>query len=263
MKQQAALKIFYTNCKCFTEKDLFEKGLSLVNETRRKKVLACKQEADRCRSLAAGLLVRYACGQIGYDYDAMHFSEGRNHKPLAENMHFNLSHSGDFAAIVIGDAEAGIDIECLLYRFGGARGKERFFGVLERCFTEEELAQVMRVSEAEEAEVPQQEMSTCEAKEACSSGNAQRHDGKQQVVAGRLWLGEEAYMLATEIWTRKESYAKSSGIGLGLDFSKISVLDEPGFTSYRMADGYVISTYSDAGGLVEFPVCVRAQEMVR
>jgi len=222
MKQQAALKIYYTNCKCFTEKDLFEKGLSLVNEKRKKKVLACKQEADRCRSLAAGLLVRYACGQLGYDYDAMHFSEGRKHKPLAKDMYFNLSHSGDFAAIVIGDAEAGIDIECLLHRFGGARGKERFFGVMERCFTEAERAQVMRVSEA-----------------------------------------EEAYMLATEIWTRKESYAKASGVGLGLDFSEISVLDEPGFTSYRMADGYVISTYSDAGCPVEFPVCVRAQEMVR
>lgn len=222
MKQQAALRIYYTNCKCFTEKDLFEKGLSLVNETRRKKVLACKQEADRCRSLAAGLLVRYACGQLGYDYDAMYFSEGKNHKPLAKSMHFNLSHSGDFAAIVIGDAEAGIDIECLLHRFEGARGKERFFGVMERCFTEAERSQVMRVSEA-----------------------------------------EEAYMLATEIWTRKESYAKASGAGLGLDFFKISVLDEPGFTSYRMADGYVISTYSDAGCPVEFPVCVRAQEMVR
>ena len=222
MKQQAALKIYYTNCKCFTEKDLFEKGLSLVNETRRKKVLACKQEADRCRSLAAGLLVHYACGQLGYDYGAMHFSEGKNHKPLAKNMYFNLSHTGNFAAIVIGDAEAGIDIECLLHRFEGARGKERFWGVMERCFTEAERAQVMRVSEA-----------------------------------------EEAYMLATEIWTRKESYAKASGIGLGLDFSEISVLDEPGFTSYRMADGYVISTYSDAGYPFEFPVCVRAQEMVR
>lgn len=222
MKQQAALRIYYTNCKCFTEKDLFEKGLSLVNETRRKKVLACKQEADRCRSLAAGLLVRYACGQLGYDYDAMYFSEGKNHKPLAKSMHFNLSHSGDFAAIVIGAAEAGIDIECLLHRFEGARGKERFFGVMERCFTEAERSQVMRVSEA-----------------------------------------EEAYMLATEIWTRKESYAKASGAGLGLDFFKISVLDEPGFTSYRMADVYVISTYSDAGCPVEFPVCVRAQEMVR
>ncbi len=263
MEQQAALKIYYTNCKCFTEKDLFEKGLSLVNEVRRKKVLACRKEADRCRSLAAGLLVRYACGQLGYDYDVMHFSEGKNHKPLAENMHFNLSHSGDFAAIVAGEAEAGIDIECLLHRFEGRRGQERFFGVMERCFTEAERAQMMRVSEAEGAEMTQQEMSICEAEEACASGNTQRHDGKLQVEADRLWLSEDAYMLATEIWTRKESYAKASGVGLGMDFSRISVLDEPGFTSYRMADGYVISTYSDAGCPVEFPVCVRAQEMVR
>lgn len=222
MEQQAALKIYYTNCKCFTEKDLFEKGLSLVHETRRKKVLACKKEADRCRSLAAGLLVRYACGQLGYDYDTMYFSEGKNHKPLAKNMHFNLSHSGDFAAIVTGDAEAGIDIECLLHRFGGARGKERFFGVMERCFTEAERAQVTLESET-----------------------------------------AEAYMLATEIWTRKESYAKACGAGLGMDFSRLPVLDKPGFASYRMADGYVISTYSDAGCPVEFPVCVRPQEMVR
>ena len=73
----------------------------------------------------------------------------------------------------------------------------------------------------------------------------------------------EAYMLATEIWTRKESYAKACGAGLGMDFSRIPVLDKPGFASYRMADGYVISTYSDAGCPVEFPVCVRPQEMVR
>lgn len=140
-------KIFYTKVNALEEKDLFEKGLSLVNEDRKSKVLACKMEADQRRSLAAGLLIRYACEKLGYSYPDMIFYKEAGGRPYVEEFMFNVSHSGNIAAIIAGDMPAGIDVEWS-GRFDGQRGEKRLHSIMEKIFDDEEKKKCVSKKEA-------------------------------------------------------------------------------------------------------------------
>jgi 4'-phosphopantetheinyl transferase len=95
---------------------VFEKKLKLVRPERRKKVLAHRAKDDRCRSLAAGLLLSEALADSGISYMEAGFSLGKNGKPYlldSGNIHFCLSHAGEFAVCILCDREVGADIEVL------------------------------------------------------------------------------------------------------------------------------------------------------
>lgn len=82
--------------------------------TRWEKVNKIKKEEDRLRSLAAGILLSYGLRENGIDLDACQLIMGTHGKPQVagcEGLHFNLSHTGNYAVAVFSDAPAGIDIE--------------------------------------------------------------------------------------------------------------------------------------------------------
>lgn len=169
----------------------------LVNEQRREKVLCCKQTADRIRTLAAGLLIRYGLEQKGIAYEDADFALDRFGKPYllsAPKLHFNVSHSGEYAACAISHQEIGIDMEGISERFEGEKGKKRMDRVADRIFSDREKCYLERCSEGERAEV------------------------------------------FVKLWTRKECYAKAYGEGIRMDFSKIDTLKEDHFFSRRIGD---------------------------
>jgi 4'-phosphopantetheinyl transferase len=220
-----ALEIYYVNIKELSGGELFEKGLSLVNGERQKKVSACKNPDDRCRSLAAGLLIRYACMERGLDYDALQFFRSDSGKPSVDGMHFNVSHSGDYAAIAAGTSPVGIDVERLTDRFHGKKGQDRLRGIVKKTFDAEETQEF------------------------------------EQRFAGEL-LSEQALLFAATVWTRKESYAKECGKGLSMDFSGIHTLCTDGFSSWELPGGYTLSVYTRSGEDVRIPVCVPLERLV-
>ena len=72
------------------------------------------------RSLGAGLLLQKALCDFGIDEKKAVFETNRNGKPYIlhgaqdvglKTIHFNLSHSGDYAMCVIGNNPAGCDVE--------------------------------------------------------------------------------------------------------------------------------------------------------
>jgi 4'-phosphopantetheinyl transferase len=218
------LEIYYVNIKELSEGDLFEKGLSLVNDKRRKKVRACKKTDDRYRSLAAGLLIRYACFERGLDYDALHFDRSDSGKPSVDGMQFSVSHSGDYAALAAGSSPVGLDVECLTDRFRGEKGQDRLRAIAKKTFDAEETQELQ-----------------CFAEDM---------------------LSEQALKFAAMVWTRKESYAKECGKGLGMDFSEIHTLGTDGFSSWELPGGYTLSVYTLAGEDVRIPVCVPLQKLL-
>lgn len=76
-----------------------------LSEQRKKHAVRYKQEADRRRSVAAGLLQKRLLP------DSEVFTDSCGKPRTKGGACFNLSHSGDYAAIAVGSAEVGVDIE--------------------------------------------------------------------------------------------------------------------------------------------------------
>lgn len=91
----------------------FKEQIKLL-PTRWEKVNKIKKEEDRLRSIAAGILLSYGLRKNGIDLDACRLVAGVHGKPQVagcEGLHFNLSHTGNYAVAVFSDAPVGIDIE--------------------------------------------------------------------------------------------------------------------------------------------------------
>ena len=183
------MKIFLTNISDMDE-DSFNKGLKLVPEYRRKKVMRYRFKEDSRRSLAAGLLLNYATKvysicykeavsdtgiiQVGitdlinkydstFDYEIEYVSNG---KPVYRNqdIHFSISHSGSYVVCAVSDKNIGVDIEGI--RRNAIKVAKRFFTTAE-----------------------------CE------------------------WIGSDVHRFS-RIWTLKEAYAKLTGDGIAAAVSR-------------------------------------------
>ena len=86
-----------------------EQGFALLPPGRRARALRYLREEDRLRCLAGGLLMRRL---LGVREDG-HIVEGPHGKPMlaGQGPQFNLSHSGDYAVLAVGNCPNGVDIE--------------------------------------------------------------------------------------------------------------------------------------------------------
>ena len=80
-----------------------------ISSSRRKKVMKYLQANDRKRCLGAGILLARILPLYGDDPEKIVC--GPEGKPLAENVHFNLSHSGNLVICAVGEKAVGCDIE--------------------------------------------------------------------------------------------------------------------------------------------------------
>jgi len=92
----------------------FDEGLLLVSPARRRKAGSYLKERDRKLSLGAELLLNYGLSLVApaLPRPAEYFVDA-NGKPrlTASGLHFNLSHSGAYAACAICDRPVGVDVE--------------------------------------------------------------------------------------------------------------------------------------------------------
>lgn len=133
--------VFYMSIDALRGDMDWERELSGVSEQRRAKVLRCKSDEDRLRSLAAGLLLRF----------------GEEHLEESRRLFSNVTHSGDYAAVAFSYEPIGVDLEPVA-RFADPRGamgerlKKKMAGVARKAFSTEErriLEQLLSEWEAE------------------------------------------------------------------------------------------------------------------
>lgn len=143
--------VYYKKVFSYLEEEAFFLQIEKVSEDRRKKILRLKNEKVKLRSLAAGTLLQYAlCEKTGLSYEAAKpFSVGcgENGKPyLTEypEVHFNLSHSGDYVCCAVSDEPVGVDLQ------RKAAGQE---GLAERFFTPAERRMLSGCGELERREL--------------------------------------------------------------------------------------------------------------
>ena len=106
------MKIYYFDIECLRDRSVFEEQLSIMPKYRKDKVNKLNVTADKLRSLAAGILIRF----IRNEYSIDDYVETDKHgKPYFVNnkLKFNISHSGRYAILAISDDDIGIDIQAI------------------------------------------------------------------------------------------------------------------------------------------------------
>lgn len=106
------MKIYYSSIQNHSIDDL----LPLVSEDRRGRSLRYRFDGDKKRSLLAHVLLAHALRAGGYDIplpvDPVTDANGKPHLYLNDKeIHFSLSHSGDYAVCALSDSPIGVDIE--------------------------------------------------------------------------------------------------------------------------------------------------------
>lgn len=112
------IKVYYTKVFPHIKEDTFFALLNKIEIKRRQKILALTDEKARLRALTAGsLLYDTLCRKLGFlkgEAEPFEIAYGKNGKPyLAQypDIHFNLSHSGDYVCCAVSDVPVGIDLQ--------------------------------------------------------------------------------------------------------------------------------------------------------
>ena len=94
--------------------DDFDNLTEIISADRIKKTIKYKSEKDRKLSILSSLLLDKALREYGLCEKDMQYSTNDYGKPYfinAEKLHFSISHSGDYAMVVMSDKEIGCDIQ--------------------------------------------------------------------------------------------------------------------------------------------------------
>ena len=106
-----------------------ERLYRLASPQRQMRADRYRKEEDRLRCLIADGLLRYAVGKCTVETGP----QGKPYLPEHPDIHFNLSHSGNWVVLAVGDHEVGVDLERT------DRNVDRT-ALAKRHFTPEELA---------------------------------------------------------------------------------------------------------------------------
>ena len=132
------VKLYYAKITKLYDEKCFEEKIRQIKEKRQVRILEHCQKKDRCRSLAASLLLKKALEEEGICYEETCFTKEQGGKPklLQNGLFFNLAHAQEMAVCVISDQQVGVDVE----RRDRMEGKEqkRKLQIAKKILTPEE-----------------------------------------------------------------------------------------------------------------------------
>lgn len=112
------ITVYYAECFPFLQNDIFQYYLNKVESRRKEKILKQQKKKEQIRSLAAGSILHYAlCQELGFLPDEMGYfelgyeAEGKPFLKEYADVHFNLSHSGEYVCCGMGREPVGVDIQ--------------------------------------------------------------------------------------------------------------------------------------------------------
>jgi 4'-phosphopantetheinyl transferase len=111
---------------------------SLLTVAEQQRARRYHAEADYHRFVVGRATLRLLLGAcLGVPPTALHFAPGENHKPIlatAPELHYNVSHSGNWVLIAIGPVAVGVDIEKVNPAFPFEEVLDFSFSPSERAF---------------------------------------------------------------------------------------------------------------------------------
>lgn len=208
------LKLYYANIDLIKDESVFCELLEKVNIQRREKVLRCKQEKDKLRSLMAGYLLRIALERAGFVYDDLEFVTDTNGKPVLKSMpdvFFSLSHAGEYAVCLISNRNVGVDVEVKNKPLFKETKRDKIVAIAKKILSNQELEQFINTA------------------------------------------NEESVELFLQLWTRKECYSKADGKGLKLELNVIQTNTEKYFSKWLDEDS-CLSIYVEDGSFSDLQI---------
>lgn len=123
----------------FSDSEQYFRALyEILSEERKTKLRAFKFQEDKIRCLLAEILLKYGLWeQYKLPREILRFGFGEFKKPYLigyEQIHFNLSHSGNWVFCGIGEVSLGVDVE---------RMKEDHLDIAKSFYTEEEYKDIL------------------------------------------------------------------------------------------------------------------------
>ena len=221
-------QLYTIDVRVFADKEKFDKAYSAMPRARREAIDRYRFDADKRLSLGAGILTDFGLNRLGIS--GYEIKRDDNGKPFVDGhpeVHFNLSHSGDYAICAFSDRPVGADIE---------RIREFKPSVIKRVFSEDERAFAESMAE---------KMNT-----ASFSGS----DPFEEPPAADAGCFAPPEMLYTLLWTVKESYVKYTGKGIASDLRRITPEDLK--ETDRFAPGQVCTLRIRAAGEDAGPSCL-------
>ena len=197
------LKIYYANISLLDDEQVFQKVFEKVNIQRRVKVLQCKHKKEQMRSLMAGYLLRVALEKEGAEYDNTTISILENGKPV-------ISGNTD---LYFSLSHAGEYAACII--------SDHVVGV--------------------DIETKAKSLFQ-EGKEGRLTAVTQKIMTKREREQFRNVENEKSIELFLKVWTRKESYSKADGRGIGLGLDQVETETEQFFSKW-LDDDSMISIY--------------------
>lgn len=208
------LKLYYANISLIENQEIFGHLLEKMNKQRREKILRCKNEKDKLRSLMTGYVLRLALEEEGFEYDLLKFSKNQKGKPILNckpELFFSLSHAGDYGVCVISNRLVGVDIETTEKSVFKSTNEKKQLSLAKRTLTQEELDDFVGCVREQQIE----QLLNC--------------------------------------WTRKESFSKAVGLGLGMDFREISTNSNHFWTKWIQPDN-CLSLYVEDGSFEDLQI---------
>lgn len=151
-RQEASVfQLGYTDCSPLLEASLCAAAEEMLPPWRAEKVRAARHLQDKAQAAGVGLLLCHMLLQAGIERYALNeYTLQRHGKPeliygtvpTGDNsggkLYFNLSHSGRYAACIVGRASCGVDIEQVREGRAYTRIAERFFCDNEKAYLNSE-----------------------------------------------------------------------------------------------------------------------------
>lgn len=144
------IKTYIINIKILEDNAVFERAAESVSVYRKEKIALLRHRVDKNRSLGAALALNTALSEYGLCEQRIEYGLEKYGKPFFPdhpNLHFSLSHSGDYAMCSIGAFPNGNDIERI--RSISENKVER---LARRFFAAEETAWIDRAGDVKERE---------------------------------------------------------------------------------------------------------------
>lgn len=133
------VRVYAANVDQLEQEEVFRAAYEKATEERRQKVDRMGSVKGRCLSLGVELLLLYGLSELGLadlTADRIRYRYGEDGKPYlegAEDVYFNLSHSGDMVLCAIAPREVGCDVEKI---------RKRELAVARRFFTVQEYEKI-------------------------------------------------------------------------------------------------------------------------